>query len=362
MSPRPANHKPSLIRQALNPEAAAATGDTLLPAPAEAFLAWMQLRKGLANATSEAYRRDLEQFEGFLRTVALTLAEPDRLNREHVEGFAAHLHALGQAKSSIARKLSALRALFRHLLRQKRVRVDPTSGVRNPKREKHHPAMLNVDQAFALLGGLPSVQSLPEFASEPFTSLPPLSVDRETALTLRDKALAETLYGAGLRISEATALDLIDVRLAEGVVRVWGKGSKERVAPVGEAGVVALSVWLSVRGVLAAAGEQAVFVGARGKRLDRRQGVRIVENLRLQAALPQHISPHALRHSFATHLLEGGADLRTVQELLGHARLSTTQRYTHLTLDRLMRVYDKAHPRQQNAPSGRHAQDLDESE
>lgn len=330
--------RPSLVQQALRPQQQEASAAAPLPAPAVAFLAWMQLRKGLADATFLAYRRDLSQFEGFLREHGQSLARPDTLTREHILDFAASLHAQGQAKSSVSRKLSALRALFRHLLRHKKISADPTVGVRNPKREQHHPAVLNVDQTFALLGGL--------------SSAPPTApVDKDTALQLRDLALAETLYGAGLRISEATQLNLTDVRLEEGFVRVWGKGSKERLAPLGEACVAALTAWLGVRDTVAHSAERAVFVGARGKRLDRRQGLRIVDDLRLQAGLPQHISPHSLRHSFATHLLEGGADLRTVQELLGHARLATTQRYTHLTLDRLMRVYDKAHPRQKSTGS-----------
>lgn len=325
----------SLAREALRAEHTDRVGLFSLPAPAVAFLAWLQLSKGLSDATFEAYRRDLEQFEGYLRSVNYSLAEPANIHKDCIENFAAYLHGLGQAKSSVARKLSALRSLFRHLLRLKKITLDPTAGVRNPKRDVYHPAMLNVDQAFSLLGDLTKKAAVP-------------CASKDEALRLRDLALAETLYGAGLRISEATALDLVDVRLLEGVVRVFGKGAKERVAPLGEACVEALGAWIEARALVVGAqsAEQAVFVGARGRRLDRRQGVRIVEDLRVDAHLPQHISPHALRHSFATHLLEGGADLRTVQELLGHSRLSTTQRYTHLTLDRLMRVYDKAHPRQ----------------
>lgn len=327
----------SLAREALRTERADSAGIFSLPAPAVAFLAWLQLSKGLSDATFDAYRRDLEQFEGYLRSVDQSLAEPAMIRKKNIENFAAYLHGIGQAKSSVARKLSALRALFRHLLRQKKITADPTCGVRNPKRDLYHPAVLNVDQVFSLLGDL---------ATKPA----PVCMDRAEALHLRDLALAETLYGAGLRISEATSLDLTDVRLSEGVVRVFGKGSKERIAPLGAACVAALGAWLQARDIVVGATEQAVFVGARGRRLDRRQGVRIIEDLRQAAQLPQHISPHALRHSFATHLLEGGADLRTVQELLGHSRLSTTQRYTHLTLDRLMRVYDKAHPRQASQP------------
>lgn len=339
----------SLAREALRTEQTDSVGLFSLPAPAVAFLAWLQLSKGLSDATFNAYRRDLEQFEGYLRSVNQSLAEPPMIRKESIENFAAHLHGLGQAKSSVARKLSALRALFRHLLRQKKITADPTSGVRNPKRDVYHPAVLNVDQAFSLLGDLTKKCDAP-------------CTDRAGALHLRDLALAETLYGAGLRISEATSLDMVDVRLSEGVVRVFGKGAKERVAPLGEACVAALTAWLQARDLVVGSGEQAVFVGARGRRLDRRQGVRIVEDLRHAAHLPQHISPHALRHSFATHLLEGGADLRTVQELLGHSRLSTTQRYTHLTLDRLMRVYDKSHPRQAGQTSGPSTKNDDDDE
>ncbi len=307
----------------------------VLPELAIAFLAWMKLQKGASQASVDAYRRDLIQFETWLHDVGGTLSAPASITREQVRGFVAHLSKIGQAKSSIARKLSALRSLFRYLLRQKHITLDPTGNIRNPKQDIHHPTVLNVDQAFALLG---SLSELPD--DTPSQLMPSV----KEALYLRDRTLAEILYDAGLRISEATALDLDDIHLDEGIARICGKGNKERMAPLGEACVQMLKVWLAVRPLVANAGETAVFVGARGARLDRREGARIVDALRLTAALPQHISPHTLRHSFATHLLEGGADLRTVQELLGHARLSTTQRYTHLTLDRLMRVYDKAHP------------------
>lgn len=340
--------RPSLASLALRAETPEAEAVVTLPAPAVAFLAWMQLRKGLADATFQAYSRDLNQFEFFLRGHKLTLADPATIERDHVRDFVAFLHGQGQAKSSISRKLSAARALFRYLLRQKKISLDPTAGVRNPKREQHHPVVLNVDQTFSLLGNLQARAPQPSPAESDPQAEP---IPQNVALRVRDLALAEVLYGGGLRISEATGLDLADLRLEEGTARVWGKGSKERVSPLGEACVAALREWLALRGTLAAAGERAVFVGVRGKRLNRREGGRILEQLCTAAGLPQTIAPHGLRHSFATHLLEGGADLRTVQELLGHARLSTTQRYTHLTLDRLMRVYDKAHPRQATQPA-----------
>ncbi len=311
-----------------------------LPLLAVAFLAWMQLQRGLSDASVESYRLDLTQFEAWLNERGLTLEAPAEVDRETIRGFVGHLSRAGQAKSSIARKLSALRALFRYLLRKGRIEADPTANVRNPKQDVRHPVVLNVDQAFSLLGN--------------FASLPKegcgMSVSRKEAMRLRDKALAELLYDAGLRISEAVNLDLRDVDLNEGVARILGKGSKERMAPIGEACARVLEAWLNARPLVASPGEEAVFVGARGGRLNRRQGAFIVDKLRQEANLPQHISPHTLRHSFATHLLEGGADLRTVQELLGHARISTTQRYTHLTLDRLTRVYDKAHPESSHRP------------
>lgn len=169
----------------------------------------------------------------------------------------------------------------------------------------------------------------------------------ETALHLRDSALLELLYGSGLRISEALGLDTADcppLDHPDVSIRVMGKGSKQRLAPLSDTCRAALARWLEARHLLAPRGENALFVGRRGARLNRRQAARIVEESAVLAGIAQHVSPHELRHSYATHLLEGGADLRSVQQLLGHSRISTTQRYTHLNLDALTRVYDAAHP------------------
>ena len=172
---------------------------------------------------------------------------------------------------------------------------------------------------------------------------PPATGD---ALAARDHALAELLYGSGLRISEALGLDVKDLRLEEGVARVFGKGARERMSPLSDTSVTALRAWLEQRGTLAPEHEKALFVGARGGRLDRREAMRRIERLCRNAGV-EPVSPHALRHSFATHLLDAGADLRSVQELLGHQRLTTTQRYTRVSLERLMHLYDEAHPRAQ---------------
>lgn len=197
--------------------------------------------------------------------------------------------------------------------------------------------MLNVDQVFSLLDEKP--------AGTRAAAAPGNALTADEIFLLRDKALLELLYGSGLRISEALGLDVNDIRPESGHVQVMGKGSKERIVPLSDTCMTALSRWLAVRDeVPPVHGERAAFLGRRGKRLDRRQAARILEERAKETGIPQHISPHDLRHSFATHLLEGGADLRAVQELLGHSRISTTQRYTHLNMEALTRIYDAAHP------------------
>jgi integrase/recombinase XerC len=298
----------------------------------EAFLSYCcQTRQGQKNATRDAYAADLSQFQRYLESQGLSPENPEHIVRRHIQQFLAGLFKTGMAKSSMARKLAAVRAFFKYLLRMRRLQNDPCLGVRNPKQEKRHPHILNVDQTFALLDAPPDASRIKN--------------SKGRALAARDNALAELLYGSGLRISEALDLDLPDLNLRSGILRVMGKGAKERLAPLSDQSQANLESWLKARALLAPPEEPALFVGARGKRLDRRQAARILKDLSASASLPVSISPHALRHGFATHMLEAGADLRTVQELLGHARLSTTQRYTQLTLSGLMKVYDKAHPR-----------------
>ena len=306
-----------------------------LPVPAATFLAWMEFQKGASEATVAAYAVDILEFETYLRVMGATLERPAEITRQRVQGFSASLFRQGMARSSMARKLSALRSLFRHLLRLHKIESDPCSGVRNPKQDQRHPAMLNVDQVFSLLDEKPAEA----------VAAHPGDMSADDVFLLRDKALLELLYGSGLRISEALGLNVNDIRPESGHVQVMGKGSKERIVPLSDASKDALFRWLSVRDrVPPAHGERAAFLGRRGKRLDRLQAARILEERAEEAGIPQHLSPHALRHSFATHLLEGGADLRAVQELLGHSRISTTQRYTHLNMEALTRIYDAAHP------------------
>ena len=368
------------------------------PETVEMFLAHLELEKGYSRATVASYGKDVMQFEDLLRAEKLSLAAPGQVQRRHVQRFLADLHRQGVRKSSMGRKLSSLRSFFRFCARMRLVQSLPTEGIANPKTEKRHPDLLNVDQAFALLdtaassvkravtgsgaaennaqahnsaasggqagkhsaephstgassSGTPGAFSTPESSSAPGapsaanSSVGPDAAEKSTILRARDLCLAEFLYGSGLRISEALSLNTGRLRSEAESVRIMGKGGKERITPLTETAREALALWLELRPQLAAEGEIALFVGARGKRLNRREAQRIIETLCKQAGLPQPVSPHGLRHSFATHLLEAGADLRSVQELLGHARLATTQRYTHLNLAHLMAVYDKAHPK-----------------
>lgn len=312
------------------------------PEPVEMFLTHLELEKGYSQATVAAYGHDVMQFEGLLVRQGLSLSSPEKIGKRQIQSFLADLHRQGVSKSSMGRKLSSLRAFFRFCARMRMISVLPTQGIGNPKTEKRHPDMLNVDQAFALLdsghspasagGGTPARQ-----AND--------TRDSAALCAIRDICLAELLYGSGLRISEALSLDTGRLGPESEAVRVLGKGGKERLAPLTDTARQALADWLAARSDMAQPGERALFVGVRGKRLNRREAQRIIEALCRKAGLPQAISPHGLRHSFATHLLEAGADLRSVQELMGHARLSTTQRYTHLNLAHLMSVYDKAHPK-----------------
>ena len=305
-----------------------------LPGNAKLFLAWLEYQKGASEASVEAYAQDILDFESYLDEFGVSLARPAEIDKQMIQGFMAHLFRNGLAPSSRARKLSALRSLFRHLQRTHKIESDPTAGVRNPKQDQRHPAMLNVDQIFSLLA------EAGENLTTPATVCTP-----EEALALRDKALLELLYGSGLRISEALDLDVDDIRSGATALLVMGKGSKQRQILLSDTSTAALTRWMEVRSLVPPQyGERALFIGKRGKRLNRRQAARLLDEHANLAGIPQHVSPHDLRHSFATHMLEGGADLRAVQELLGHSRISTTQRYTHLDLNALTRIYDAAHP------------------
>lgn len=302
-----------------------------LPEVCRGFLAFLEVEKGYSPATVRAYAADLDQFEAFLLRRGKGLAAFETIAREDATGFLAELHRQRQKKSSMARKLSTLRSFFRYLLRHRMLAQSPLSGLRNPKQETRQPRALNVDQAGSLMD----------------------APARPGPDGLRDLALAELLYGSGLRISEALSLTVDDVRADRGFVRVRGKGNKDRLAPLSEAARQRMTEYLAERAGLAAPDSgEALFLGLRGGPLSRREAQRIIARLAAEAGVGQSVHPHTLRHSFASHLLQAGADLRSVQELLGHSRLSTTERYTHLDLRRIMEVYDQAHPHSDKAGRG----------
>lgn len=297
---------------------------TGLPEIVQAYLAFLEVQLGSSPATLQAYARDLGQLEQYLQSQGLSLGQAQLLQKKHIRGFLAHLHRQGLHKSSIARKLSAVRGLFLHMQKKGLLKENPVQGLQNPKLGKHQPRVLNIDQVMAVL----------QAGVEPGPT------------GLRDLALAELLYGSGLRISEALGLEVQDLDLAQGWVRVLGKGRKQRLAPISTMSRQRLQAYLDQRGYFDPQEKsRALFLGQRGKKLQRRQANRILDKMARLAGLPQRVAPHMFRHSFATHMLEAGADLRAIQEILGHSRLSTTQRYTHLNLRELFAVYDQSHPR-----------------
>lgn len=279
--------------------------------------------------TLRNYLSDLGQFLDFLRERELAIdgGEIDFLRIDaHV--IRAYLAALSKdrKKSSIGRKLAALRKFFRYLVAAGKLETDPLLLIHSPKQEKPLPPFLTVDDVFQLLGSVPV----------------------ETGLDMRDRAVLEVFYSTGIRVSELVGLDWADIDFQLGIVRVLGKGAKERIVPIGDVAMQALHDYAreqQTRWRLACKGDAPVFLNNRGARITTRSVARIVEKHLRRAGIHVQMGPHGLRHSFATHLLNSGADLRVIQELLGHASLSTTQKYTHLNLDALTAVYDKAHPR-----------------
>ena len=284
----------------------------------EQFCRYLETERNVSAHTVAAYKSDLGQFAAYL--AAQGGAAPGDVDHLTLRRYLAQLHK-ALTKSSIGRKLSALRALFRYLLREGRVEKNPAELVGTPKKEKRLPFHLNIDQVTALVEAPSGSSGLP----------------------LRDRAVLETLYSCGIRVSELTGMNVGELDLEGGLARVLGKGGKERIVPVGACAARALAAYLRERGAPGA--DAPLILNARGGRLSRRSVGRIVDAHMLLIASMRKVSPHTLRHSFATHLLEGGADLRAIQELLGHASLSTTQKYTHVSIDRLMEVYDKAHPK-----------------
>lgn len=299
----------------------------------DAFLAHIRVERSLSANSVRAYAVDLAHYAEWLDQQGCDI---EHAVRDKVHDYLASLHDI-LAPSSVARRMSTIRTFYRYLQRMGRVTSSPIEGVRGPRQTKSLPRMLSVDEIIALL------------------TRPLQGDDGDPLLQLRDVALIELMYGAGLRVSELVGLDIVHVRQAERLVRVRGKGNKTRIVPFGSKALDALRQWLPARAELLARCRQpakaqkdasvALFLNWRGTRLTTRSVARMLEKRCAQAGFHRAVNPHALRHSFATHLLDAGGDVREVQELLGHARLSTTQRYTHASTAHLMRVYDNAHPR-----------------
>jgi len=289
----------------------------------ERFLRYLEIEKGASPHTLNNYAKDLFQFRDYLKQQRID--DFAAVSYFMVRNFLAQLYTREYAKRSVARKLSALRSFYAYAVREGLADESPFGHVRTPKLEKKLPGFLYVEEMRHLLE----------------------APDPKTPIGMRDRALLETLYATGVRVGELVGMDVRSVDLHSGIALVYGKGAKERYVPLGEHAVFALRTYLqeSRPRLIADPNEPALFVNFRGTRLSDRSVRRLIDQYVARIACNKNVSPHTFRHTFATHLLEAGADLRTVQELLGHVNISTTQIYTHVTRDHLQSVYNRAHPR-----------------
>lgn len=289
------------------------------------FLDYLVHERRLSPRTHESYARDLKAATAWLEQQQI----PDwnKLSQQQLRHYIAGRHRQGFSPKSLHRELSTLRSLFNYLIRENLAQSNPALGVRAPKVRRKLPVTMDVDQLNQLL-----------------------DIDDDSPTGLRDRAIMELFYSSGLRLAELIALDIAHIDLSEQIVEVTGKGNKTRLLPVGKQAKQAITAWLKVRGQLAEQDETALFVGVRGKRISRSTIQKQLHQWSIDQGAPRNVHPHLLRHSFASHLLESSGDLRAVQELLGHANISTTQIYTHLDFQHLAEVYDKAHPRAKKKP------------
>ncbi len=285
---------------------------------AENFIKHLSDERNYSEHTVKAYRGDLENFRDFL------LKEEKKIEDTDIATINAYVLALygKNSPSSIERKMSAIRSFFSYLVKKGLATHNPAKLVRTPRKEKLLPVFLSVDEVFSLVD---------------------VKYCEKNTLCVRDRAVLELLYSSGLRVSELAGATLADLSTEEATIRVRGKGNKERIVPVGSKALSALAEYLDMREKLKPVSDR-IFLNSRGGGITTRSLARIIKKYGLVSGISKNVSPHMLRHSFATHLLAGGADLRAIQEMLGHASLSTTQRYTHLSVERIMEVYDKTHP------------------
>ncbi|NNE59886.1 MAG: tyrosine recombinase XerC [Woeseia sp.] len=286
----------------------------------EAFISHLAIERRLSPLTCNNYRHDLHTLADWCGEQKLD--EWQQLDDEHFRAFSASCYRKGLSARSIQRRLSASRSFFRYLLRENKVERNPVASVSAPKSRKRLPGNLDADSMGRLL-----------------------DIKGKGPLVVRDRAILELFYSSGLRLAELTGLNIADLDLADRLVRVTGKGNKERIVPVGSKAIDALQAWLTQRLTLTSTEDAALFVSRNGTRLSRRAVQQRVAHWAKQQGISARVYPHLLRHSFATHLLESSHDLRGVQELLGHANISTTQVYTHLDFQHLAQIYDETHPR-----------------
>lgn len=293
----------------------------LLATLTQDFLDKLRYERHLSPHTLAAYQRDLKCFADFLSTQPVT--EPKQIDEQHIRNFLAWRHRQGIQSKSLQRQLASIRTFFNYLVSKSKLAYNPAKGVQAPKAARKLPVTLDVDQTGQLL-----------------------EIKEDTPLAMRDKAILELFYSSGLRLSELVNLDLDKVDLSEAIVDVTGKGGKDRRLPVGRKAISALQAWLAIRSdFLKETQSSALFLSQRGSRLSARSIQKRMNDWAIKQGIDTHVHPHMLRHSFASHLLESSGDLRAVQELLGHADISTTQIYTHLDFQHLAKVYDAAHPR-----------------
>jgi integrase/recombinase XerC len=332
----------------------------------ESYLAYLSSVRNSSPYTITNYGNDLRQFVEFLTPPGVKLPALSSITHNIIREFVAHLHDQGLEKTSIARKLAALRSFFKYCVREGKLKESPARLVPTPKLPKRIPPVLSAEEMNGFLnqlaemgGSQPASRTVAAGSTkfpEPEFFVRKIKVRDETLLLRRDRALLELLYAAGLRVSELTGLDLVDIEQKERVLRVCGKGNKERIVPYGSKAQEALEKYWPLREMLllqtsggyasrrATPHSEAVFLNYAGRRLTQRSVGRIVKKYVRLANMNWDLHPHSLRHAFATHLLADGADLRAIQELLGHQSLSTTQKYTHASIRQLMDIYDKAHP------------------
>src|SRR4030042_2759838 len=294
------------------------------------FQIYLEVERNVSSHTQKAYIADVQEFSHFLQNNSFIKKNDEVINieSEAIRAYLGYLYRQKVKKVTVNRKVSSLRAFYKYLLRNGKIKKNPANMVQTPKTEKYMPTFLSVDETFQLLN----------------------AVGDKPAMNLRSRAMMELFYSSGLRLSELAGLNIMDMDFNRVLVKVRGKGKKERIVPVGKTALQAVKEYVENTGNLrrdfdADVFKNPLFLNARGKRITTRSIARIVDEATSRSGIGRKISPHALRHSFATHLLNAGADLRSIQDLLGHKSLSTTQKYTAVNINRMMEVYDKAHPR-----------------